>query len=54
MKSFLPNMFYYGFPIVLLSTIDKEGKANVTPISCSFTIGKNAVIALCEIEQSLS
>ena len=51
MKSFLPNMFYYGFPIVLLSTIDKEGKANVTPISCSFTIGTNAVIALVKLNK---
>ena len=33
MKSFLPSMFYYGFPVVLLTTIDKDGNADVeTPM----------------------
>lgn len=52
MQSFLPNMFYYGFPVVLLSTIDEKGKADVTPISCTFTLGTNAVIALVKLNQA--
>ena len=52
MQSFLPNMFYYGFPVVLLSTIDEKGKADVTPISCTFTFGTNAVIALVKLNQA--
>lgn len=51
MKSFLPNMFYYGFPVVLLTTLDEKGKADITPISCSFTLGTNAVIALVKLNQ---
>lgn len=45
-------MFYYGFPVVLLSTIDEKGKADVTPISCTFTLGTNAVIALVKLNQA--
>ena len=52
MQSFLPNVFYYGFPVVLLSTIDEKGKADVTPISCTFTLGTNAVIALVKLNQA--
>ena len=52
MQSFLPNMFYYGFPVVLLSTIDEKGKVDVTPISCTFTLGTNAVIALVKLNQA--
>ena len=52
MQSCLPNMFYYGFPVVLLSTIDEKGKADVTPISCTFTLGTNAVIALVKLNQA--
>ena len=52
MKSFLPSMFYYGFPVVLLTTTDKDGNADVTPISCTFTLGTNAVIALVKLNKA--
>ena len=52
MQSFLPNMFYYGFPVVLLSTVDANGKADVTPITCTFNIGTNAVIVLVKLNQA--
>jgi flavin reductase domain protein FMN-binding len=37
---------------VVLSTIDEKGKADVTPISCTFTLGTNAVIALVKLNQA--
>ena len=52
MKSFLPSMFYYGFPVVLLTTTDKDGNADVTPISSTFTLGANAVIALVKLNKA--
>lgn len=52
MQSFLPNMFYYGFPVVLLSTMDDKGRVNITPITCTFTLGTNAVIALVKLNQA--
>ena len=52
MKSFLPTMFYYGFPVVLLTTTDKDGNADETPISSTFTLGANAVIALVKLNKA--
>ena len=52
MKSFLPTMFYYGFPVVLLTTTDKDGNADVTPISSTFTLGANALIALVKLNKA--
>lgn len=52
MKSFLPTMFYYGFPVVLLTTTDKDGNADVTPISSTFTLGANAVIVLVKLNKA--
>ena len=52
MQTFLPNMFYYGFPVVLLSTVDSEGNQDVTPVSCTWTLGNNAVIGLVKLNQA--
>lgn len=41
-----PQMFYFGFPVILLTTIDGQGKTNITPISSSWCLGKNVVIGL--------
>lgn len=52
MQSFLPNMFYYGFPVVLLTTTDEKGNANITPISCTFTLSTHAVMALVKLNKA--
>ncbi|KMK51042.1 hypothetical protein RO21_08315 [[Actinobacillus] muris] len=41
-----PKMFYYGFPVILLTTCDQQGKTNITPISSSWCLGDNVVIGL--------
>lgn len=41
-----PQMFYYGFPVILLTTCDKQGKANISPISSSWCLGKNIVLGI--------
>lgn len=35
-----PGAFYYGFPVILLSTADKANHTNITPISSSWSLGK--------------
>ena len=52
MNYFLPTLFFYGFPVVLLTTTDKDGNADVTPISSTFTLGANAVIALVKLNKA--
>lgn len=41
-----PQMFYYGFPVILLTTCDNQGNTNITPISSSWCLGNNVVIGL--------
>lgn len=45
-KPISPKMFYYGFPVILLTTIDENNKTNITPISSSWCLGDNVVIGL--------
>lgn len=41
-----PSMFYFGFPVMLLTTIDQQRRSNITPISSGWCLGKNVVIGL--------
>ena len=41
-----PKSFYYGFPVILLTTCDAAGATNITPISSSWCLGDNLVIGL--------
>ena len=46
-KKLEKNGFYYGFPVLLMTTKDKEtGKSNVTPLSSSFVLGKSIVVGI--------
>ncbi len=39
--------FYYGFPVLLISTLDSEtGAPNITPVSSSFSLGKKVIIGI--------
>ena len=39
--------FYYGFPVILMTTRDKErGTDNVTPLSSSWTLSDTIVIGI--------
>ncbi|MDH2924402.1 flavin reductase (DIM6/NTAB) family NADH-FMN oxidoreductase RutF [Nicoletella semolina] len=41
-----PKMFYYGFPVLLLTTVDENGKPNISPLSSSWCLGDNLVIGV--------
>ncbi|MDO4228236.1 MAG: flavin reductase family protein [Capnocytophaga sp.] len=41
-----PKMFYYGFPVVLLTTCGISGKNNISPISSSWVLSDNIIIGL--------
>jgi len=46
-KKIEKNGFYYGFPVILMTTKDKEtGKNNVSPLSSSWVLGKTMVIGI--------
>lgn len=46
-KKMEKDSFYYGFPVVLMTTKDTENnKDNITVISSTWTLGKSIVIGL--------
>ncbi|BFU60280.1 MULTISPECIES: flavin reductase family protein [Rodentibacter] len=45
-KTIPHGAFYYGTSIFLLSTIDKEGNTNISPLSSSFSLLDNIVIGI--------
>lgn len=45
-QEIMPNMFYYGFPVILLTTCDNQGNDNISPISSSWVLGDNVVIGV--------
>lgn len=40
-----PNILYFGTPVVLVSTLNPNGTANLAPISSAFWLGWRGVIA---------
>lgn len=45
-KKINPGAFYYGFPVILLSTLNDNGTTNITPISSSWSLGEMVVIGI--------
>ena len=46
-KKIEKNGFYYGFPVILMTTKDKEtGKNNITPLSSSFVLGNTVTVGI--------
>ncbi|TQM65341.1 flavin reductase family protein [Klugiella xanthotipulae] len=42
-----PAILYFGTPVVLLSTVDAEGRPNLAPMSSVFWLGQTAVLGMC-------
>lgn len=41
-----PSILYFGTPVVLLSTVNEDGSANLAPMSSAWALGKNVVLGL--------
>ena len=39
-----PSILYFGTPVVLVSTLNENGSANLAPISSAWWLGWNAVL----------
>jgi flavin reductase (DIM6/NTAB) family NADH-FMN oxidoreductase RutF len=44
--SIAPNVFYFGTPVVLLSTLMPDGATNITPLSSAWALGATYVVGL--------
>jgi flavin reductase (DIM6/NTAB) family NADH-FMN oxidoreductase RutF len=41
-----PTVYYFGTPVVLLSTLMPDGRTNLTPISSAWSLGSSYVLGL--------
>lgn len=41
-----PKIHYYGTPVVLLSTLNEDGSANLAPMSSAWWLGQSCVLGL--------
>jgi len=41
-----PGILYLGTPVVLISTLNEDGSANLAPMSSAFWLGWRAVLGL--------
>ncbi len=41
-----PSILYFGTPVVLISSLDKDGNANLSPMSSAWALGYHVVLGL--------
>ncbi|EFI66657.1 flavin reductase family protein [Lysinibacillus capsici] len=41
-----PKILYYGFPVILLSTLNEDGTVNISPLSSSWVLGDCIVLGI--------
>lgn len=47
-----PNILYFGTPVVLISTLNADGTANLAPMSSAFWLGWRGVLGLANSSQT--
>ncbi|MEK5332862.1 flavin reductase family protein [Lysinibacillus sp. FSL W8-0992] len=45
-KNINPKILYYGFPVILLSTLNEDGTVNISPLSSSWSLGDYIVLGV--------
>jgi len=41
-----PKILYYGFPVILLTTLNEDGTVNISPLSSSWALGDCIVLGI--------
>lgn len=49
-----PQILYFGTPVVLLTTLNRDGTTNITPMSSAWALGNRIVLGLGEGGQGLA
>jgi len=50
-RTISPSILYFGTPVAVLSTLDGQGRANLTPMSSAWALGDRLVLGLAEASQ---
>ncbi|MFJ5766617.1 flavin reductase family protein [Lysinibacillus sp. NPDC093210] len=45
-KMINPKILYYGFPVILLTTLNEDGTVNISPLSSSWALGDYIVLGI--------
>ncbi len=45
-KTIEPKILYFGTPVVLISTLNEDGSANLAPMSSAWWLGKSCMLGL--------
>lgn len=45
-KMINPKILYYGFPVILLTTLNEDGTVNISPLSSSWALGDCIVLGI--------
>ena len=48
-----PSIYYYGTPVALITTVNPDGSANISPMSSSFALADRVVLGMSEGGQGL-
>ncbi len=48
-----PTIFYFGTPVVLISTRNEDGTTNVAPMSSAWWLGKNCMLGMSQRSQTM-
>ncbi len=48
-----PNVLYFGTPVVLISSVDKEGNVNLSPMSSAWALGYNVILGLSAVGKTI-
>jgi flavin reductase (DIM6/NTAB) family NADH-FMN oxidoreductase RutF len=48
-----PSIYYYGTPVALITTVNSDGSANISPMSSSFALADRVVLGMSEGGQGL-
>lgn len=41
-----PSILYFGTPVVLITTLNEDGTANISPMSSAWALGRTVVLGL--------
>lgn len=52
-KTIEPNILYFGTPVVLISTLNEDGSANLAPISSAWWLNQSCMIGMSSKSQTV-
>ncbi len=46
-----PSILYFGTPVALITTLSRDGRANITPISSAWALGDRVILGMAQTGQ---